>query len=456
MMLKRCLASWVWVVLVATVCMASDDAAPTTGESPKTSAADSGTQQESAAPPVSTDTPSSEASDDKEVSPEPKTQPQVDTKSEEDQDSLDSLRREANGLLEQYQTSRTEDRPGVAKQLRRLARRFESLADRSADTQEQVEAGVAALQVYDTLATTAPDAAARKKWVGRLKSAARKARQAEGGEAVAEFWSLKADLLELNLDEASVRSRCRQMIARLERFALAVAPVAGSGQTGVASMLHAARVGLLSLYDQCGMSRRAGRLLTEMRASASRGGLFVPAEIEKRFEYASLLGQRYEMKLVADSGAVWTSEGHRGFVTLLHFFADWAPPSTQAMDELSSRYVELVGRGVSILSVKVNGTGGTTPSKLQWPTYTQRAGQPDLVELFKVRSLPRFVVIDAEGRVAAAGATLEVLDEVMQAASGATTEPAVVPPGDAGDKPSQAVEPPADEGKKPGDEKTAP
>ncbi len=422
--IKVVLAAVIVSVVAGLVCAQ----APESSEDPDTPLIDQSVKIEAVAEP---DAGSSEQQASKQQSKkphhdDPDTQPQQTAPSLEATD-LQTLRSRAGRLLRAHAASNDPKRQRIEQQLQDLARQCQSLATQLNESTNRLEAATVVFQVYHGLAQTAQALDAKQEWMDKLRQLVAGFDQGDDqGDVLVEFWQLQADLFELNQQEAQPVERRRLAITRLERFLERPKPAQIGSEVAQAhwSMLRAVRLGLLGLYDEAGRSGPACELATVLRGELHRDDTTLRAHLDRSFAYCSLIGQRFDGQLVTDDRNVWTSEGRHGFWTLICFWAKWAPASVAMLEQLQSRYTDLVGRGVTILSVRVDPWEEDQDDEHEawpWPTYTQCEGATDLAKIFRVYGLPRLVLIDKQSKVAAIGGSLDILNQIETPSSSSSS-----------------------------------
>ncbi len=331
---------------------------------------------------------------------------------------LETIRTQAQRLLQYRDAATGAQREQLTQDLDRLAQSGQLLARYLSDPPTRLEAYHLSLQAYHALAKQATDHTQVKHWANRLKDTANNVKKIDSGAAAAlsDFWLLIAEAIATEPIDPDPAARQRHAIASLQRFVDRHRQDQSESDGGVhPSILQAVRWGLLNLYDQRGDTDQATRLVAELRGSSPRKNKVARADLTDPSEAYTLLGQRFEAKLLTDDGGVWTSEAHLGMTVLLHFWSAWAPQSVEVFERLRSRYADLIGQGVAILSVRVDNPEcredmGHPP--VGWATCWSQQGGLDLAEVFKVRAVPRLVLIDPTGHVAAVGRGLGILDRV--------------------------------------------
>ncbi len=317
--------------------------------------------------------------------------------------------------------------------------------------------------------------------------------------ALGDFWLLQADLHDLNMSTEKLNERQRGAIELMERFLRAQGAsvqreseeqlprarsnvVRGGANNGVAeqrdredaaakqTIVRDVRVALLRLYDQQGRSVDAARLLAQLQPQPARRYGDKSDALFGQYSYTNLIGQQFDANLrlgrdAAGTPIVWSSRDRLGKVVLIHFWSPSFEPTTRAFRALKSAVDRHKASGFEVHSVRVadpvarqrtlakatsqpddadavtrTATAATkpagTPAALAWPNYNEGPGQVSLQRMFAVRSLPRYVLIDRRGRVAAVAGSLAILDQVPGLLT--PVAPSTAP---AADVPANAAEP---------------
>ncbi len=338
---------------------------------------------------------------------------------------LDRVRREVNTLLESLDATPPLESSEILGRLEGFAKQCEVLVDRLTSRPDRLEASSMGLQIYQMLAHRTNDRqVVPQVWIGRLNALARKTMKIGGpaGQRLGDFWALQVDMWEMVRAQVDLAVRQRHAIEQLERFldrhAQGQHPAnldADPEMDPVAmAMLRDAKLVLLALYDQYGMSPEACDLVAELRASLHRDDEDWRTYLDRVFGYCSILGQRFDASLPLEDGDWWCSQDHRGRAVLLHVWSRGATVSPQdvyALQRIDARYSHL---GLAVLSVNVDQFTDRRKPPLygDWPICWQPPDQQRLTDLFRLTWLPRFVLIDRQGRVAAVGGSPNVVDQL--------------------------------------------
>jgi len=292
-------------------------------------------------------------------------------------------------------------------------------------------------RIYNALAQ---DAAARgeeldtTRRLRQLRSTGQYLRQVDRPEADAtgSYWVLLADLADTNRTEAPVEAR--QLLAR-EVLSAYIAEFA-EDQAGADFVLDA-RLALARLLDQSGDQRRVAEQLATIepvdRADPRR------RELELLQASVARIGKPVELDLETTRGLRWRLGEHGDGPVLIHIFADGSVGNAEMIQGLMEKIARSSRGGFTVVSLRVGPEvkGGAAAA---WPTLVATGRERQVLEQFGVASAPTLVWLDARGRIAAVGQTLEVFDRLPLAPIepiDLTRRPGAAPP-PAEDQPAQA------------------
>lgn len=249
--------------------------------------------------------------------------------------------------------------------------------------------------------------------IARIRESALRARQINSPVApvVSDFWLMQADLLDLSTGGAvEPETRQRLAIDRLTRFA---SQHARAQDPMSASMVQHVRMGLLRLYDQAGPTDKAcalGKSLLE----ASPDDAALRAAVQSYLRPCAVMGKTIEARVTLVDGKAWSLKDHRGKIVVIHFAADWFPPSMRMVHRLTQLRHRLGDEQLAVLTVLLDAPDRSVEERqLDWSLARQTAGaEGSLSRLLEVGTLPRLVILDRQGRVAASGSSSAVLDSI--------------------------------------------
>ena len=116
----------------------------------------------------------------------------------------------------------------------------------------------------------------------------------------------------------------------------------------------------------------------------------------------------------AVSGELVSSEGLRGRVLVVDFWATWCRPCVESMPKLKELYAKYTPRGVAFLGVSLDRGDSAglqtvlrfvSEHEIPWPQYLQK--ERELSKLWSVTSIPTIFVVDKNGRIVSKGGDLD-------------------------------------------------
>lgn len=313
-------------------------------------------------------------------------------------------------------------------QLDRLQQRMQQAWTALESVEAQVECSQVRMQACYALADHARRQNQMREMamrISQVRSEAWRLRQLRDPAAriTGEFWLLQTDLANSNRLSSDLNTSQKEAVVRLEQFIAAMQELGGPIEPRGRRILLDTCLALLRLYDQRGMSAQARRLVEQLR----QGDLppEVRSYLDESFGHLEMIGRPVQLSLALVDGRTWNLADHRGKVVVIYFW-----PGPAVVESVGDGLDGILGRnGVSVLLVdlsRAEHTGLQLPS-MPWPVYRQEKGFPQLTQQFFVRSLPRFVVFDRSGVVAAIGgpAIGDQIEAVMQSerARGPATSP---------------------------------
>jgi len=106
-------------------------------------------------------------------------------------------------------------------------------------------------------------------------------------------------------------------------------------------------------------------------------------------------------------GQPWSLAAHKGKVVVLDFWATWCGPCLGELPHVKALAKEAGGADFALLGISFDGDGWTLAEFLEaegmdWPQLCDlKEFKGDVAKLYHVRGIPRTVLIDREGRIAA-------------------------------------------------------
>jgi hypothetical protein len=142
-------------------------------------------------------------------------------------------------------------------------------------------------------------------------------------------------------------------------------------------------------------------------------------------ETCARLGQPVAFTAELSAGPAWSSEDRRGQVIVIHFFSGPAPlPPNDIDDLLQATRERFADDGLTLLAVNVDNDLLAEPSPPPRPLITNGRA---IAQALGVRSLPAWVVIDRQGRLAAtarSAAVLAAIEPMLEKPDAANQPPA--------------------------------
>jgi hypothetical protein len=346
------------------------------------------------------------------------------------------LREQFERVLTQAGLPNGEARDQTAAEIEALAQRSNVYSKQAPSPRARLEASNLEARGYNALAQDAyrqqkPDEAMTRNT--QLRHAAEEAKTIPEPAAatVGDFWLLQADLFELNATMPDVNERQHNAIVRLEAFDAERRKAGDAVEHDQAARQIATdvRLSLLRLYDDRGESEKACALIAQLRAQAeATDDAALGEQLDKWYGYCDVLGRRFEATLPLGDGGTWSTTQAAGRPVLLHIWASWWPASHASFAALNEVHAGLTEQGVELVSIDL---GPAPPAvklaetqsrqrvvqqaaapKATWPMCLQPAGAMNLRELFRIHSLPRYVLLDSDGRVKALGGSLAILSQL--------------------------------------------
>jgi len=298
-------------------------------------------------------------------------------------------------------------------QLQQIAQESNVLAQQARAHDERLGSNQLQMRAHYALARQAQMSEAVREaayHLNRLRTAALSNRDADGpdAEVLSDFWLMQADLFEISQAQLSVVQRQRAAIRRLEQFLRDQSPHGDEAVEALRpTIVLDVKRSLLRLYDQLGMSEELCAVI------AALGEDEASAALREAYGYCKTIGQTFTARLPLDDERDWSSSDHRGQWVLLHFWSDDLSAEMQGFDALRVAYDQYASRGLTMLSINMAEAGdamGAPP--VDWPMTASPVVQTQLGEVFAIRSVPRFVLIDPQGRVTAVAGSTALLQRI--------------------------------------------
>ena len=293
-----------------------------------------------------------------------------------------------------------------------------SALDRSLDDGPQrLAANQLRMRAYNALAQQALQSqrpVATSFRLAQLRDVAKqtKAIQTIDADITGDYWLLLADLIDINRTTLGLRKRQAQAIDRLAAFVHAQPPGPGPESPIVVE----AKLALVRLYDQAGQGRAAGALLKPVALALGPND---PrrAELQAIDVRYQKLGSPVRFTVDTADGGVWSSADYLGRAVLVHLYDRKSPGLPAAIDELLAARREHSPSTLAVLSVDLGGPAQEATASVAdvtWPRVEAKNIDPSVLDVLGVCAVPWFVLLDAEGRIAATAATTEILDHAAR------------------------------------------
>ncbi|SKA69776.1 TlpA family protein disulfide reductase [Desulfobaculum bizertense] len=122
--------------------------------------------------------------------------------------------------------------------------------------------------------------------------------------------------------------------------------------------------------------------------------LFIGAQSSAQAEYLGETDVKSLQKMIAES---------KGTPVLVSFWASWCPPCRREVPVLKSLRDELTEEQLKIVSISLDQSRDdakkfVAEQKMNYPAY---AGGMDFVEEYEISGIPRVLIFDAKGKLAA-------------------------------------------------------
>lgn len=327
---------------------------------------------------------------------------------------LESLRSRLEQAMAQLGVLDEDEGRQCDQRLRLLAQESAKLADGLAKPRLKLQGQNFALQARYLQAERARRRRDRQEAshrVGQLRSGAWRIKQiaAPAAASVGDFWLLQADLFDLNRSGLDLDNRQRQAMELMERFL-------GSSEPGIPpsrsdpqdfAILHHVGRALVHLYDQRGLSAKLKRRMEQLQAAPG-----FDLSRARKFGYLDWIGRPLEVELPTTDGIPWSPHDHRGKVVLLAFEGHRGTPSLGRQAKRS-----IAGRpNFSVVNIAPRRADRKWSAGWLGPTCRDPQAIGDLYRKFAIRDLPRYVIVDHNGNVAAVGGPMigDALDRILR------------------------------------------
>lgn len=131
-------------------------------------------------------------------------------------------------------------------------------------------------------------------------------------------------------------------------------------------------------------------------SSSTTGDSELPGNVANRDPAPAVEGTA-----IADGKAIKLSD-YRGKVVLLDFWAPWCKPCVEAIPHEARLLNRLRGRPFAMIGISIDGSAESLSTLMQkhggnWPNILDESN--NLGEAYRIRAVPTFVLIDANGRI---------------------------------------------------------
>jgi hypothetical protein len=367
---------------------------------------------------------------------------------------VEQLHRDLQRVLSQLGVPTEAQREMAAKRLAELADQSEKLARDLKRPDRQLEVRNFNNQVRYAQAQHAQlsnrDAEASQR-IAQLRSGAwqTKANSSTNARLVGDFWLLQADLFDINRSGLNRNQRQINAIARIEQFL---------GQRDRANkerqpdedeqaMLLEVRLALLRLYDERGHSDKVKTLVAQVSKS-SHADDALRGELAKWFGYVDQIGKPFVDKLDTVDGRQWAAAEHQGKVVIIVFRTFVAMPAGTRKNDIQWIPKNLMRAEATRLIVAMRDKRDGAGDFIGGPStvHVEPADDRALSRRFAVRTVPRYVLIDHTGKVAAVGGAMigDQMDQLIAASRKAAKKQADPVEADKADAPAPSNAPSRD------------
>lgn len=171
-----------------------------------------------------------------------------------------------------------------------------------------------------------------------------------------------------------------------------------------------------TLFD--GQPRIKTSLLTDANALATDPGL--KTRIADDLRRVDLLGTPIKLDFTSAQGKAFNVEEYRGRLVLVVFFADFSPPSTEALGRIQKVIAELPKGSVAAVGVNLDPQreameAAMKAAGLTWPVaFDGKSWAGELVRSFGINALPTVWLLDKQGKLRSLNALEGTAEQVRQ------------------------------------------
>ncbi len=171
-----------------------------------------------------------------------------------------------------------------------------------------------------------------------------------------------------------------------------------------------------TLFD--GQPRTKTALLTDANALATDPGL--KTRIADDLRRIDLLGTPIKLSFTSVQGKEVSVEDYRGRLLLVVFFADFSPPSTEALGRIQKAIAEAPKGSVAALAVNLDPKREALDEaikqyRLTWPVaFDGQSWRGGLVRSFGINALPTVWLLDKQGKLRSLNALEGTADQIRQ------------------------------------------
>ncbi|MGB8166750.1 MAG: TlpA disulfide reductase family protein [Chthoniobacteraceae bacterium] len=171
-----------------------------------------------------------------------------------------------------------------------------------------------------------------------------------------------------------------------------------------------------TLFD--GQPRIKTALLTDANALATDPGLKV--RIADDLRRVDLLGTPIALKFTSVQGKEFNVEEFRGQLVMVVFFADFSPPSTEALGRVQKAITELPKGSVAAVGINLDPKrealdAAIKASGLTWPVaFDGKSWSGELVRSFGINALPTVWLLDKQGKLRSLNALEGTAEQARQ------------------------------------------